>query len=103
MNTHSLLEENQQKLTWLVERILKEKPDIIAMQEVNQTADKAFMPLDSLDGQYAIPGCMPICADNYALLVAVCLWQAGIDCYWVWLPVKRGVLARICSEMRSPS
>jgi len=98
------LEENrQQKLTWFVEGILKEKPDIIAIQKVNQTADKAFMPLDRLEGQYPIPGCMPIHADSYAALVTVCLRQPGIDCYWVWLPVKRGVFAGICPEIRSPS
>ena len=33
---------------------------------------------------------MPIRKDNYAALVASRLRQAGIDCYWVWLPVKRG-------------
>ena len=39
LNTHTLQEENyQQKLNWFVEGILKEMPDIIAMQEVNQTA-----------------------------------------------------------------
>ena len=91
LNTHSLQEENhQQKLSWFVEGILKEKPDIIAMQEVNQTADEAFMTLDMLEGQYPIPGCIQIRADNYAALVASRLRQAGIDCYWVWLPVKRG-------------
>ena len=37
LNTHSLQEENyEQKLNWFVEGILKERPDIIAMQEVNQ-------------------------------------------------------------------
>lgn len=91
LNTHSLLEENQQqKLSWLVDGILKEKPDIVAMQEVNQTADTAFMTLDMLEGQYPIPGCMKIRADNYAALVAWHLRQAGIACYWAWLPVKRG-------------
>lgn len=91
LNTHSLQEENQQqKLSWFVEGILREKPDIIAMQEVNQTADEAFMALEMLEGQYPIPGCMQIRADNYAALVASQLRQAGMDCYWVWLPIKQG-------------
>ena len=82
LNTHSLLEENQQqKLSWCVEGVLKEKPDIIAMQEVNQTADAAFMSLDMLEGQYPIPGSMQIRADNYAALVASHLRQAGVACY----------------------
>lgn len=91
LNTHSLQEENhQQKLSWFVEGILKEKPALIALQEVNQTAEEELMALELLEGQYPIPGCMAIRADNYAALVASRLRQAGIDCYWVWLPVKRG-------------
>jgi len=91
LNTHSLQEENhRQKLSWFVEGILREKPDLIALQEVNQTAGEELMALELLEGQYPIPGCMPIRKDNYAALVASRLRQAGIDCYWVWLPVKRG-------------
>ena len=91
LNTHSLQEENhRQKLSWFVEGILREKPDMIALQEVNQTAEEELMALELLEGQYPIPGCMPIRKDNYAALVASRLRQAGIDCYWVWLPMKRG-------------
>ena len=91
LNTHSLQEENyQQKLNWFVEGILKEMPDIIAMQEVNQTAGTELMDLEMLEGQYPIPGCMPICRDNHAAVVANRLRQAGIECYWVWLPIKLG-------------
>ena len=67
LNTHSLQEENyQQKLNWFVEGILKEMPDIIAMQEVNQTAAAELMDLEMLEGQYPIPGCMKIRRDNHA-------------------------------------
>ena len=53
LNTHSLQEENyQQKLNWFVEGILKEMPDIIAMQEVNQTAAAELMDLEMLEGQF---------------------------------------------------
>jgi len=91
LNTHSLQEENHgQKLSWFLEGILREKPDIVALQEVNQTAGEELMALELLEGQYPIPGCMPIRKDNYAALAASRLRQAGIDCYWVWLPVKRG-------------
>ena len=91
LNTHSLQEENyQQKLEWFVEGILKEMPDIIAMQEVNQTADAELMDLEMLEGQYPIPGCMKIRRDNHAAQVAYRLRQAGIECYWAWLPIKLG-------------
>ena len=91
LNTHSLQEENyQQKLNWFVEGILKEMPDIIAMQEVNQTAAAELMDLEMLEGQYPIPGCMKIRRDNHAAQVAYRLRQAGIECYWAWLPIKLG-------------
>ena len=91
LNTHSLQEENYpQKLEWFLQGILEEKPDIIAMQEVNQTADAELMDVEMLDGQYPIPGCMPIRRDNHAAQVAYRLRQAGIECYWAWLPIKLG-------------
>ena len=91
LNTHSLQEENYlQKLEWFIEGIVKEMPDIIAMQEVNQTAAAELMDLEMLEGQYPIPGCMQIRKDNHAAVVAHRLRQAGIDCYWAWLPIKLG-------------
>ena len=91
LNTHSLQEDNyQQKLDWFVEGILKEQPDIIAMQEVNQTANAELMEMELLEGQYPVPGCMKIRKDNHAAVVANRLRQAGIACYWAWLPIKLG-------------
>jgi len=91
LNTHSLQEENyQQKLDWFIDGILREKPDIIAMQEVNQTANADLMELEMLEGQYPIPGCMKIRSDNHAAVIANRLRQAGIECYWTWLPIKLG-------------
>ncbi len=91
LNTHSLQEINyQKKLQWFVESIIAEKPDIIAMQEVNQTANAPLMDVAMLEGQYPIPGCMKIRQDNHAAQVAYRLRQAGIECYWAWLPIKLG-------------
>ncbi len=91
LNTHSLQEENYlQKLEWFVEGILREKPDIVAMQEVNQTASAGDMDPEMLAGQYPMPGCVRIRRDNHAAQVAYRLRQAGIDCSWAWLPIKRG-------------
>ena len=91
LNTHSLQEENyDQKLNWFIEGILREKPDIIALQEVNQTADETIIDPEMLEGQYPVPGCMQIRRDNHAANMAHRLWQAGVHCYWAWLPIKRG-------------
>lgn len=91
LNTHSLQEENYgQKLEWFVEFILQERPDIIAMQEVNQTCDAPELELDMLEGQYPVPGCVQIRQDNHAAQVALRLRRAGVECYWSWIPIKRG-------------
>ena len=91
LNTHSIQEENyRQKLEWFVEGILREKPDIVAMQEVNQTANAEVMDTALLEGQYPVPGCMKIRQDNHAAQVAYRLRQAGIACYWAWLPINLG-------------
>lgn len=91
LNTHSLQEENyRQKLDWFIEGILKEKPDLIALQEVNQTAGAVDMDPAMLEGQYPIPGCVKILQDNHAAQIAHRLNQAGIPCSWAWLPVKLG-------------
>lgn len=91
LNTHSLVEDNyQEKLNWFVDGIIRERPDIIAMQEVNQTANEELMEIEMLAGQFPVPGCMKIRKDNHAAVVANRLRQAGIDCYWAWFPIKRG-------------
>ena len=91
LNTHSLQEPNYaEKLEWFVAGILREKPDIIAMQEVNQTADGGIMDPELLEGQYPVPGCMKIREDNHAAQVAIRLRRAGVECYWVWIPIKLG-------------
>lgn len=91
LNTHSLEEENYlQKLDWFIEAILREKPDLIALQEVNQTSGASDMDPAMLEGQYPVPGCITIRKDNHAAQVAYRLNQAGIPCSWAWLPVKRG-------------
>ncbi len=91
LNTHSLLDADyRQKLDHFIDGVLREKPDIIALQEVNQTADEKPMPKEMLAGQYPLPGSIPIRRDNHAAVVARRLRQAGLVCYWVWLPVKRG-------------
>ena len=91
INTHSLQEENyEQKLQWFIEGILKEKPDIIAMQEVNQTADAPLMAPELLAGQYPVPGALPVRQDNHAANVALRLRNAGVNCYWAWVPIKLG-------------
>ena len=91
LNSHSLLEEDYaQKLEWFVEAVIREKPDIIALQEVNQSFDAELLEPEQLEGQYPVPGCIPIRRDNHAAAVARKLRSAGISCWWSWIPIKRG-------------
>ncbi len=91
LNTHSLEEENyEQKLGWFLDGILREKPDIIALQEVNQTFDAPLLEPERLQGQYPLPGCIPIRRDNHAARIARELRLRGVDCWWSWIPIKRG-------------
>ena len=53
LNTHSLIEENyQQKLLDFVSVVCKIKPDIIALQEVNQSVDEEKADIEISDGYY---------------------------------------------------
>ncbi len=91
LNTRSLLDEDyQQKVSWFIEGVLREKPDIIALQEVNQSLTGEELDVSLLEGQYPEPGCMPIRQDNHAAQVARRLRQAGIECSWAWVPLKLG-------------
>lgn len=93
INTHSLQEENyQQKFKWFMDGILRERPDLLAMQEVNQTMDSPPADVSHLDGYFPLSEqpSVPIRQNNHAVQTARCLWDSGIPCSWTWLPIKRG-------------
>ncbi len=91
INTHSLIEENyQEKLEQFVDFICREQPDLIAMQEVNQSM---AAPVDKLPmtGYFPVFGKVPpIRQDNHALQVARRFHNKQLSYYWTWLPVKVG-------------
>lgn len=90
LNTHSHAENDyQRKLEIFVDAISEEMPDIIALQEVNQTSSE--MVTDKLTRFYT--KCMDdVCIriDNHVLSVTDALNRRGIDYFWTWLPIKRG-------------
>lgn len=91
INTHSLIEENYpEKLNQFVDFICKETPDLIAMQEVNQSVSAPVWD-NPLSGFSPSLKCMtPITNDNHALQAAVQLHANRLPYYWTWLPVKLG-------------
>lgn len=92
LNTHSLREANyEDKLHAFMNLVLKERPDIIALQEVNQSANAAEVGNAERIGMVFLPGIrIPLKTDNHALRVARALRHAGIHCSWAWLPIKLG-------------
>lgn len=92
INTHSLAEENYLvKRKQFVGHIANLQPDIIAMQEVNQTAaapsaDDYMQVGRVLSGKEE----QPVKTDNHAAVVASELRGLLRSYYWTWLPMKLG-------------
>lgn len=91
LNTHSLVETNYpQKLADFTELILKERPDIIALQEVSQTACGAPVPQEMLTGYTPCGEEIVIREDNHVYNTVQLLAQHGLRYFWTWLPMKLG-------------
>lgn len=86
INTHSLIENDcNKKLIVLANAIKEEMPDLIAMQEVNQT--RTSVELKSNPFLY---NDFIVREDNYAASLLNELEKLDIKYYCVWLPVKIG-------------
>ena len=79
-----------EKLIHFVEGILDEKPDIIALQEVNQSIDAPLVPMEELAGYHACREDVVIRKDNHVWNVVKMLRLKGMEYYWTWLPLKKG-------------
>lgn len=92
LNTHSLVEPDyESKLKLLAEVILAEQPDILAMQEVNQSADARLLGRVELPGYVRCGQCpRKIREDNHAARLAQLLMVGQSPYYWTWLPMKLG-------------
>ncbi len=89
LNTHSLIEENyNEKLSIFVKAVSEIKPDIIALQEVNQS--KAKEQVTDLKNFYAPDKKTIVREDNHALSVVRMLSDIGIDYYWSYKNIKNG-------------
>lgn len=91
LNTHSLIEpEYEEKLRGFVETALQEQPDIIGLQEVNQTASAPVWNQGHMEQYVACMEGVEIREDNHAAHVAAMLAEGGQRYYWTWLPIKLG-------------
>lgn len=91
LNTHSLVEENyNDKLTIFVDSISNICPQVIALQEVNQTCCKAVVPKEELAGYCPCEETAIIREDNHIYNVIKMLREKGVKYYWTWIPIKKG-------------
>lgn len=85
LNTHSWLEEQQaEKTDRLVEKIVTEDYDLIALQEVNQRVGGERAVLDDWYCLNEDNDRFPILVDNFAKVLAERLQIADCDYYWTW-------------------
>ena len=81
----------QRKLVQFVEFVLREQPDLLALQEVSQSASAAEIDPSMLQGLSPVKNqCVPVRSDNHAAWVAFLLREAGVNASWTWLPIKIG-------------
>lgn len=91
LNTHSLVETNyEEKLQQFVRGVLEEMPDVVALQEVNQTIAAPLANEALLTGYVPAQTAVPVRADNHVANVAKLLREAGVQCSWTYLPIKVG-------------
>ena len=90
LNTHSLVEDNYStKLDAFVSAIAEQRPDIIALQEVNQTIAETQVDVIS-EGYVPCVENIVIRKDNHVYKAAELLEGAWVKYYWTWLPLKKG-------------
>lgn len=91
LNTHSLEEEYyEKKLNQFVDAIISEKPDIIALQEINQSQKESILPIEELEGMETVQKRIPVRRDNHVANAARLLSINGLHYNWIWLPIKTG-------------
>lgn len=90
LNTHSLEEADMEaKQEQFVSLIEKEKPEVFALQEVNQLM--AFPAAREVpDTYFPVQDKIVLRQDNHALAISRLLSKAGLKYYWAWLPIKVG-------------
>lgn len=102
LNTHSLVEKDyNKKLQAFTEAVINIMPDIIALQEVNQTCDEIAVNdikenLHEEINDELLHGFCPcsndtvIKRDNHVYSIVKNLKKEGINYYWTWIGMKKG-------------
>ncbi len=89
LNTHSLEESGMpEKQAAFAKAVTRFRPDVIALQEVNQHRNAAAVPMP--EGYVPAQQAVVLRRDNHGLAVARLLEQEGLHYQWSWLPAKVG-------------
>ncbi|MCC5889829.1 MAG: endonuclease/exonuclease/phosphatase family protein [Alkalibacterium sp.] len=88
LNTHSWVEEHpEEKLEQLADELAKQKYDIIALQEVNQSIGGGAVETDTFIPPKEERFPVPITEDNFAHQLVQKLKNRGVTYYWSWAAV----------------
>ena len=91
LNTHSLIEDEYEKKCLIFAReIVKIKPDVIALQEVNQGVNSPLCPSPESVGFIKGDNFIPLKIDNHALKIAKLLKEQGENYFFTWAGIKCG-------------
>ena len=92
LNTHSIIEPDyENKLSEFAKMIKTEKPDVFALQEVNQSVAKPELTVFVENGYVPCKSICPVIRmDNHALRLDRLLRSLGMKYYWTWIPLKIG-------------
>lgn len=92
LNTHSIIEPDyENKLEAFAKTIKIEKPDVFALQEVNQSVAKPELTVFVENGYVPCKDLCPVIRmDNHALRLDRLLRSMGQEYYWTWIPLKIG-------------
>ena len=96
LNAHSLhggREETAKNTERLCDFLSKERPNIIALQEVNQSKDAEYADTDHTDAYYRAVTCaspVPMKNDNFALELYWQMAKRGLPYHFTYLPMKKG-------------
>lgn len=90
LNTHSLAEgDSSREIAIFADMVSRERPEIIALQEVNQTSAEQVVSMLHENYHPCIDG-VATRQDNYVYRAAELLRKKGVEYYWTWLPIKLG-------------
>ena len=96
LNAHSLHGDGavrKKSLDRFSEFLEKERPSLVALQEVNQSRVAEYADTNHLEGYYRAATCLcpvPLKDDNFALALAWEMAKRGVPYHFTYLPIKMG-------------